>query len=233
MNARFGDARDAVEARDAAVDEVVDALRALRKTSQKSRYKSSALPELPSRAAVVDIVGDLVAILYPRHFGPSHLTIETVDGFVSDDIETDNAFARRADRQRIAPVRRSDAGRGRRRKTRRIADAFLGALPRVRSLLDTDLRAAFEAILRRAASTRSCSAIRGSRPSRAIVSRTSSIVSARRCWRASSPRSRIPRPASTFIRAPRSARLLHRSRRRRRDRRDGATSASACGSTRA
>lgn len=143
MNARFGDTRDA-EARDAAVDEVVDALRALRKTSQKSRYKSSALPELPSRAAVVDIVGDLVAILYPRHFGPSHLTIETVDGFVTATLKrTMHSLGEQIGKE-LRLFADEDAREGQEAETQRIADAFLGALPRVRSLLDTDIRAAFE-----------------------------------------------------------------------------------------
>jgi serine O-acetyltransferase len=144
MNARFGDARDGVEARDAAIDEVVDALRALRKTSQKSRYKSNALPELPSRAAVVDIVADLVAILYPRHFGPSHLTIETVDGFVTATLKrTMHSLGEQIGKE-LRLFADEDARAGQEAETQRIADAFLGALPRVRSLLDTDLRAAFE-----------------------------------------------------------------------------------------
>jgi hypothetical protein len=45
---------------------IVAELRQLRAASQLSRYRGSA-PSLPSREAISDIVGGLIAALYPRH----------------------------------------------------------------------------------------------------------------------------------------------------------------------
>ena len=67
--------------------EIVDALRGLRKASQQSRYRNRALPRLPSRGAIGEIVDALVATLYPRHFGPQDQTIDTLDGFIAATLE--------------------------------------------------------------------------------------------------------------------------------------------------
>lgn len=138
MNARF-------EPNDrSAIGEVVDALRALRKTSQKSRYRNGYPPELPSRAAILDIVADLVSVLYPRHFGPPQLTIETVDGFVAATLERALLSLREQIRKELLLFAEEGAKEAPEAEAKRIADAFLAALPRARSLLDTDIRAAFE-----------------------------------------------------------------------------------------
>jgi serine O-acetyltransferase len=144
VNARFRDPTEPSPpaADDAAIGHVVDALRALRKTSQKSRYKSDAPPELPSRSAVVEIVADLIAVLYPRHFGPSGLTIDTVDAFVSTTLK--RALHSLGEQIRKELRLLSEDGVDHEGEAKRIADAFLGALPKARSLLDTDIRAAFE-----------------------------------------------------------------------------------------
>ena len=56
-------------------------LRSLRSASQKRRYRS-APPPLPSREIIIDIVDILVAVLYPRHFGPVDLGGKDVDAFI-------------------------------------------------------------------------------------------------------------------------------------------------------
>jgi hypothetical protein len=56
--------------------EIVADLRKLRAASQKRRYREGRLPELPSREAMTLIVDGLAAALYPRHFGPSELTVD-------------------------------------------------------------------------------------------------------------------------------------------------------------
>ncbi len=62
--------------------EIVADLRKLRAASQKRRYREGRLPELPSREAMTLIVDGLAAALYPRHFGPSELTVECTDGYL-------------------------------------------------------------------------------------------------------------------------------------------------------
>nr|WP_255609017.1 serine O-acetyltransferase EpsC [Methylosinus sp. Sm6] len=119
-------------------------MRALRKTSQKRRYKGGVLPELPSRAAMADIVADLVAVLYPRHFGPSHLTVETVDAFVSTTLKRALHALTEQIRKELLLFAEGEESGEEERDAKRISDAFLGALPKVRSLLDTDIRAAFD-----------------------------------------------------------------------------------------
>jgi serine O-acetyltransferase len=69
------------------LDGVVGALAALRKASQTSRYGNGAIPELPSRSAVVDLVEALTSALYPRHFGPYELTPDATDAFVARTLD--------------------------------------------------------------------------------------------------------------------------------------------------
>jgi serine O-acetyltransferase len=123
-----------------ALGDIVDALRALRKASQQSRYKNGVVPELPSRRAIGAIVERVVSALYPRHFGPPDLTVDRFDAFVAHALETALTDLREQIRRELLLV---DDGREQTRRAEEIAAAFLGALPKVRSLLDTDIRAAF------------------------------------------------------------------------------------------
>ena len=120
-------------------------LRGLRTASQTRRYRATP-PPLPSRQAVVEVVENLVATLYPRHFGPAELAPHEVDAFVvrtldpalsalKRQIELELALARewKGESRIDSPLRAGD-----------IIQAFASALPKVRRLLDSDLRAAFE-----------------------------------------------------------------------------------------
>lgn len=125
------------------VDGVVADLAALRKASQTSRYGGGAVPELPSRAAVVEVVEALVSALYPRHFGPYGLTAETTDTFIARTLDRGlralHAQVARELKLFEASVGQADAER----RADEIVRAFAQAIPRVRALLDTDIRAAF------------------------------------------------------------------------------------------
>jgi serine O-acetyltransferase len=127
------------------VGQIVDSLRALRKASQQSRYGKGALPQLPSRSAIAEIVEDLVATLYPRHFGPPDLTIDTVDGFISAALERSLESLREQVRRELALFATSNGATASEcaRRAFEIAKSFAQALPRVRALLDTDIRAAY------------------------------------------------------------------------------------------
>ena len=124
---------------------VVKALRALRTTSQIRRYRG-APPPLPSREIILEIVEAIVSALYPRHFGPADLAPDEVDAFILRALESALAVLRRQIELELAlagewkgddridsPLRAGD-----------VVQAFAAALPKVRALLDSDVRAAFE-----------------------------------------------------------------------------------------
>jgi serine O-acetyltransferase len=129
---------------DTGLDGIVRALAALRKASQTSRYGNGVLPELPSRAAIVDIVEGLTSVLYPRHFGPYELTPDATDAFVARTLDRAlrslNEQIRRELQLFAAP---ETAATEISRRASEITAAFGRALPQVRALLDTDIRAAF------------------------------------------------------------------------------------------
>ena len=124
---------------------VATELRALRAASQSRRYRGSP-PPLPSREAVIEIVEALVAGLYPRHFGPMDLAPGDVDAFVIRTLEAALSSLRRQIELELA-LAREWKGESRIDSPLRAGDVvenFAAALPKVRALLDSDLRAAFE-----------------------------------------------------------------------------------------
>jgi serine O-acetyltransferase len=129
---------------DLGIPGLVDALRDLRTASQKRRYRG-APPELPSREATISLVDGLTAALYPRHFGPFGLRGREVDGFVERKL-ADNLTALR--RQVELELRLSGEKNGPDHTVARhageIVAAFAATLAKVRAVLDTDVRAAFE-----------------------------------------------------------------------------------------
>ena len=128
------------------LDEILGELRNLRSISQKRRYRGRPLPDMPSREAIAAIVEALVASLFPRHFGPSGLKPDAIEEFVSETID-------RALRSLTHQVRRElhlmEVTEGRPRgelekRTNEIVGDFAHDLPRIRALLDSDIRAAFD-----------------------------------------------------------------------------------------
>ncbi|MEF3365223.1 serine O-acetyltransferase EpsC [Methylocystis sp. 9N] len=128
------------------VGNIVSELRALRVASQRSRYGDGALPALPSRKEMITIVDGLVAALFPRHFGPPELTPNSVDGYLTFILEkTLRALEEQVSRELklnshgSGTTALNDAARA-----AEIAVAFAQSLPKVRALLDADIRAALE-----------------------------------------------------------------------------------------
>ena len=127
------------------LDRIVAELRRARRAGT-SAERCTSRGELPSREALVGIVAGLRAALYPAHFGPPDLTDEAVDYFVGQTL--DATF--RALHEQVRRALSFDAahGVGSRDDLPARAEALTrelaARLPRVRSLLDTDVRAAFE-----------------------------------------------------------------------------------------
>lgn len=122
---------------------IVSELAELRRKSQLSRYGGGSLPELPSRATVVDIVESLTAVLYPRHFAPHELTPQTTDAFLARTLERALRLLHEQVRRELKLFSADLGAEALERRAAEIIQAFAAALPEVRALLDTDIRAAF------------------------------------------------------------------------------------------
>lgn len=127
------------------IDAVISELQNIRAQSQQIRYKDGAIPELPSKSAIKEIVDGLISILYPRHFGPAELSPEAV---VEYQRHTLVSLLLRLQRQIIKELNLSayesdvvqlNVGR----RAIEIANDLASALPSIRSLLDKDVYAAF------------------------------------------------------------------------------------------
>ena len=134
------DAPDNLDLADVAVQ-----LRALRTASQKRRYRGPP-PPLPSREVVIDSVDGLASALYPRHFGPADLAAGDIDAFV---LRTLDSAIRALQRQIELELALAKEWRGKNRidtpsRAAEVVKIFAAALPHVRALLDTDVRAALD-----------------------------------------------------------------------------------------
>jgi serine O-acetyltransferase len=130
---------------DLGLADIVVQLRGLRTASQKRRYRG-APPPLPSREIIIDVIDGLAAALYPRHFGPADLAANDVDAFVVRTLDTAMRALRRQIELELALAK---AWKGDNRidtplRAGEVVEEFAAALPRVRGLLDTDVRAAFD-----------------------------------------------------------------------------------------
>ncbi len=185
------------------VGEIVRSLSEHRKLSQQRRYPNGVVPELPSRAAIKAIVEDLVATLYPRHFGPAEVLPDGVDGFIASALKSALANLREQIRRELQLLDRRDFV-AQAQKAAEITHAFARTLPRTRAVLETDIRAAFEGD----PAATSIDEVMFCYPGVTAIIRHRlahrSIVSARRCWRASWRRSPTRKRESTSIPAPRS-----------------------------
>jgi len=137
-----GDGR-APAGRDWDISSIVDRLRESREVTHSVRFHGR-VRELPSRAALIEIVKNLYAALFPTHYGRHDLTDESIDFFVgstlndallslSEQIRRGLQFA--PDRDADSEALRADAILATR--------AFAHELPEIRNVLVTDLAAAF------------------------------------------------------------------------------------------
>jgi len=119
-------------------------LRGLRELSQKRRYRGPP-PPLPSRELVIDSVDMLVSALYPRHFVPADFRAAYVDDYVVQALESALPALQRQIEFELS-LHREWKGGSRVDGPSRASDIvreFALALPNVRALVDSDLRAAY------------------------------------------------------------------------------------------
>ena len=120
--------------------DVVNQLSDLRSLAQRRRY-SGPTPRLPSHETTIAIVDELVAALYPRHFGPQGLTADEVNQFVANTLRSAlTALGSQARLELALSGEETDcAGRA-----AKIVNALATQLPSVRAFADSDARAGFD-----------------------------------------------------------------------------------------
>lgn len=127
---------------EADIPALTEQLRLIRTVSQQRRYHGRPVPRLPSKPAIIEILTDVIGLLYPRHFGPPGLLPAATDAYVSRMLASVGArLAEQVQLERLLAVEAEPdlcAGRA-----QEIAALFLHSLVRVRDLHDTDIAAAF------------------------------------------------------------------------------------------
>lgn len=127
------------------IDALVTELRALRLHSLETRRRRHHPPKLPSRKRLSQIVDNLGAVLFPNRLGLPDLTDEGIDYFVGHTLDT---LLRELNQQIllelqfIAEEQKSQEDTVKQAAV--ITHEFATRLPRVRTLIDSDIQAAYE-----------------------------------------------------------------------------------------
>ncbi|CAN5728316.1 serine acetyltransferase [soil metagenome] len=129
------------------VDEIVGALHQVRRDWRESqrRAQEGGERELPSRDVVGDVVEALTGALFPMRLGPTDLRQESEDFYVAHTLDAAlhqlhaQATLELRHERRHTPAELAALSAEAQRRIR----AFAAALPGIRSLLDTDVLAAF------------------------------------------------------------------------------------------
>lgn len=127
------------------IDSVVSELRTLRVRSLEHRQRRDRPPKLPSRKVLVGIADGLRAVLFPNRLGLPDLTDESVDYYVGHMLDVtlrDLLVQVRRELRFVSGVDAADNAD--REQAAAILRAFAQRLPHVRSLLESDIQAAYE-----------------------------------------------------------------------------------------
>jgi serine O-acetyltransferase len=126
------------------IDSVVSELRILRLRSLEDRQRRDRPPKLPSRKILVGIADGLRAVLFPNRLGLPDLTDESVDYYVGHMLDVTLRDLLVQVRRELRFVSGVDANNADREQAAAIVRAFAGRLPHIRSLLESDIQAAYE-----------------------------------------------------------------------------------------
>jgi serine O-acetyltransferase len=128
------------------IDEIVAQLRILRLKSLESRHREGRPPKLPSRKVLVEILNNLSSVLYPNRLGSGERSDEGIDYFVGHTLDTAlTALSEQIRREcRFKAEQNNSSDINCRESSALITREFAARLPTIRSLLDTDLVAAYE-----------------------------------------------------------------------------------------
>jgi serine O-acetyltransferase len=127
------------------IAQVVEELRMLRLRSLENRQRRHQPPKLPSRKVLVGIAEGLRAVLFPNRLGMPDLTDESVDYYVGHMLDATLRDLLVQVRRELRFVSGLDAtSNAEREQAAGIVRAFAKCLPHIRSLLESDIQAAYE-----------------------------------------------------------------------------------------
>ena len=124
---------------------VTDQLRLSREVTHKIRHQGH-IRELPSRAALEQILDGLRSVLFPTHYGRTNLTDESIDYFVGNTLNSSlNLLAEQVRRALLFVGEQGGFGEAvQSERAAQITRDFAAQLPSVRGVLVSDLQAAFQ-----------------------------------------------------------------------------------------
>ncbi|MEO7560768.1 MAG: serine O-acetyltransferase EpsC [Nitrosospira sp.] len=127
------------------IDAVVAELRTLRVESLENRQRRDRPPKLPSRKVLVSIADGLSAVLFPHRLGLPELTNQSVDYYVGHMLDVTLRDLLVQVRRELRFVSGLDAtSNADREQAATITQSFAKRLPHIRSLLESDIQAAYE-----------------------------------------------------------------------------------------
>jgi serine O-acetyltransferase len=127
------------------IDGIVAELRALRVRSLQTRQRIGRPPKLPSRKTLGKILEGLAAVLFPNRLGAPDLTDEGLDYYVGHMLDSNLRLLYEEVRRELrfvanlAPESHEESP-----QASAIVETFAARLPKVRNLLDSDIRAAYQ-----------------------------------------------------------------------------------------
>lgn len=127
------------------IDNIVSKLRTLRLASLEQRQRLNNPPKLPSRKALTSILERLSAVLFPNRLGASSISSDGIDYYVGHTLDiTLRDLLDQVHHELYFVSEQENDGNAARRQAADIANAFAQQLPNIRSLLESDIRAAYE-----------------------------------------------------------------------------------------
>ena len=126
------------------VDELVAKLRQLRVQSLETRQRRDKPPKLPSRKELQKILDGLGAVLFPNRLGLPDLNDEGIDYFVGHTLDTLLRELFKQIRRELQFVSGQAPDDEAYQRAVIITREFAARLPEVRTLLDSDIQAAYE-----------------------------------------------------------------------------------------
>lgn len=127
------------------IDGLVDTLRHLRVEALETRHRRDKPPKLPSRKELHKILDGLGAVLFPNRLGLPDLNDEGIDYFVGHTLETLLRELYKQIRRELQFISGQEGiDTAAHEQAIIITREFAARLPEVRTLLDSDIQAAYE-----------------------------------------------------------------------------------------
>ncbi|MFA6053686.1 MAG: serine O-acetyltransferase EpsC [Methylobacter sp.] len=127
------------------IDGLVDTLRHLRVEALETRHRRDKPPKLPSRKELHKILDGLGAVLFPNRLGLPDLNDEGIDYFVGHTLETLLRELYKQVRRELQFISGQEGiDKAAHEQAIIITREFAARLPEVRTLLDSDIQAAYE-----------------------------------------------------------------------------------------